>query len=186
MSEQNLPVELSADSKENAFHHYCANVGHFKNYAVCCHLMQKRKEGRLSESYTDCSVAIGKKVCPAIKMRKEEIEAGHAIHFVSRSALQAASSVRDSNIVQRAVEAVSKRTKQVFNKPAPVSEPVPVAKKEESFAAMDYAAVISTAAKEAPKPVSKPVAPATTLKPEEGESMIDFAKRMMNARKAAA
>lgn len=192
MSSENLPVEMSADAKENAFHHYCATVGHFKNYAVCCHLMTKRKEGRLSESYSECSVAIGKKVCPAIKMRREEIEAGHAIHFVSRSAIQEASSIRDSNIVQRAVQAVTNRFKPTTSKVVPLetkyTPPPPAPKKEETFADMDYAAVISSAAKETPKPVEKQVAqvaPQAALKPEPGESMIDFAKRMMNARKTA-
>lgn len=175
-----LPIGLSVDSKENAFCHYCSQVGHFKNYAVCNHLIEKRKSGRLSSAYEDCSVSISKKTCPALKMRKEEIDAGHAIHFVSRTTLHANSEIRDSNIVQRAVEVVSRRFKA--SKPEPVI--AVVAKKEETFVAMDYAAVISLAAKEATKPVAKAITP-PTLKPEEGESMIDFAKRMMSARKAA-
>jgi pyrimidine deaminase RibD-like protein len=176
-----LSIGLSVDSKENAFCHYCPQVGHFKNYAVCNHLIEKRKSGRLTSAYEDCSVSISKKTCPALKMRKEEIDAGHAIHFVSRTTLHANSEIRDSNIVQRAVEVVSKRFKA--SKPEPVV--VAVAKKEEAFVAMDYAAVISLAAKEVAKPIAKVVVPPATLKPEEGESMIDFAKRMMSARKAA-
>jgi hypothetical protein len=184
MNEHNLPVELSIDAKENAFCHYCPQVGHFKNYAVCNHLIDKRKQGRLSAMYEECSVSISKKTCPAIKMRKQELEEGRSIHFISRKALQDASNIRDSNIVQRAAVVASKRSKSTVNNVVPMERPsTPVPKKEETFASMDYAAVISTAAKESPKPVSKPTA--TALKPEQGESMIDFAKRMMNARKAS-
>ena len=187
MNEENLSVDLSIDAKENAFCHYCPQVGHFKNYAVCNHLIKRRKEGRLGAMYEECSVSISKKTCPAIKMRKQEIEEGRSIHFMSRKALQETSNVRDSNIVQRAVEAVSKRFKSTPNNVVSIDKrSTPAPKKDETFASMDYAAVISTAAKETPKQSSKPIVPTTALKPEEGESMIDFAKRMMNARKASA
>lgn len=85
MNNEKLPIELSADGKRNAYSHPCNVMGYRANFAVCIHLMEKRKEGRLSAIYSACSAAIGNKRCPAIKMRKEELEKGQAIYFEERN-----------------------------------------------------------------------------------------------------
>lgn len=79
-----FPIEFSADGKRNAFSHNCDIVGHSKNFAVCQHLIKERSSGRLEVLYADCSVAIGKKRCPAIAMMAKEKEAGKAIYFIER------------------------------------------------------------------------------------------------------
>lgn len=78
------PLELSKDSKRNAYAHHCDKVQAQKNYAVCLHLIGQRRYGALPTIYSDCSAAIGNKSCPAIKMRREETEKGQAIFFVER------------------------------------------------------------------------------------------------------
>ena len=43
-----------------------------------------RKEGRLITNEAQCSAAIGNRACPALAMKKEEKQAGHAIYYVNR------------------------------------------------------------------------------------------------------
>lgn len=82
--EQINGIEASADGKRNAYNFPCPVMGYRSNFAVCLNLIAKRKEGRLQAIYADCSAAIGNKRCPALGMRKEELEKGQAIYFEER------------------------------------------------------------------------------------------------------
>lgn len=83
------PVEAS-ESGDNAYYlRGCEAIGSGRpNYASCLAKCKARKTGRLDERYSDCSAAIGNKRCPALAMRKEELDKGVAIYFVSRPKMQ--------------------------------------------------------------------------------------------------
>jgi hypothetical protein len=77
-------ASVSRDSGRNAYHIRCDVVGHARPYAVCAHLCELRKKGELNEIYSECSTAIGKKVCPALAMLEEEKTQNAAIYFIER------------------------------------------------------------------------------------------------------
>lgn len=79
-----LPIEASQDGKRNAFAHYCPRIKQNRHYAVCLHLIDRRKDGRLDALYSDCSASIGRKDCPALSMRAEEKRENKAIYFQER------------------------------------------------------------------------------------------------------
>lgn len=81
------PVEKSAQGC-NAYYHRCEEVGHSAPYASCLARIEDRKQGRLPVIYAACSVAIGKKVCPAMAMRREELAEGRAIYFLNRTKMR--------------------------------------------------------------------------------------------------
>lgn len=83
------PVEAS-ESNDNAYYFTGCPVSSGRiSFASCMAKCRTRKQGKLGEQYSDCSSLIGKKQCLAIKMRREELDAGHAIYFVSRVKLLA-------------------------------------------------------------------------------------------------
>ena len=165
-----MPVEASEDGKRNAYAHCCPVVGHFRHYAVCLHLNKQRKDGRLEVLYADCSAAIGKKRCPATDMRKEELEAGKAIYFVERI----------KHMGERLVEAASNLIGIASpTKPAvtPVAKTTKKAKSvvTERIDTGSYADAINMSAKK----VEEPTKVAETVKPAQGESLMELAKRML-------
>lgn len=168
-----IPPEASADGKRNAWMIHCGVVQHVKAYCVCIHLCKQRKEGRLPTQYSDCSAAIGKKECPALKMRKEELVEGHAIYFRERVNVTA-------NIEQKARELVVQAAKPETPKSAAVAKPAPVSSKW-SGSMLDriddagYAKAITRAIeKEMPK-----VVPPPKVEPVAGESLLEMARRLM-------
>jgi hypothetical protein len=78
------PVEASATGN-NAYYHHCDQVGHTAPYASCLKHVADRKNGKLDSIFSDCSAAIGRKDCPAIKMCQQEKDAGKALFFVNRA-----------------------------------------------------------------------------------------------------
>lgn len=161
-------IELSADGKRNAHHHICLHTGNRPAYAVCLHLCSERKKGRLREIYSECSAVIGKGECVALKMRKEEIEAGRAIYFEER--------VKNMpGFIDRAKEFVVKLVS-----PASSAKSAPVSLKKSSSVIdriddTSYASVITSV------PESAKVIPIVMPKVEAkaGESLLEMAKRMM-------
>ena len=168
-----IPPEASADGKRNAWTIHCGVVQHAKAYCVCIHLCKQRKEGRLPTQYSDCSAAIGKKECPALKMRKEELAEGHAIYFRER-----VNAVAD--IEQKAKSFVLQAAQPETPKPAAVAKPAPVSSKRSGsvLGRIDdagYAKAITRAIeKEVPK-----VAPPPKVEPVAGESLLEMARRFM-------
>lgn len=197
-----IPIEVSSDGKRNAHMHCCMVVGHFRNYAVCLHLIDQRKDGRLSTIYADCSAAIGKKTCPALSMRAEEKREGHAIYFVER--IKALGSAFTS------AAAALLKPKQRDAVPEPKVEAKPVSKSAmiENIADYGYADAINAVVDQGKhvEPAkapdnSKTVAPKVTKvepKPEtfkekaaaikgvvpvQGESLLELARRTLAAQK---
>lgn len=167
------PIEDSANGKTNAFSHYCSSVMHSKNYAVCLHLIEERKLGSLSMQYADCSVSIGKKNCPALAMRKQEIEAGQALFFKER--------------IKHLGESFMDSVGEIFTKmTAPLVKTVksPVTKSNDMQPSMGgYSDAINNALKkgEVPTVLADPIKPAVVITPVQGETLIEMAKRMMLA-----
>ena len=160
------PIEDSANGKTNAYSHCCMSVGHFRNYAVCLHLIKERENGRLSTMYSDCSVSIGKKNCPALSMRKAEVAAGHAIYFQER--------VKNlgSAFMDIADTVMNKITKVI----APKEAKSPVTNKSIQPDMGGYADAINNSLKKTEVEPPKPI------KAVEGESLMELAKRMMLAK----
>lgn len=165
-TDKTISVEASLDGKRNAFHHRCNAVGHSRPYAVCLNLCAKRKKGALSTSYSECSAIIGKKECPALRMRKEEIAAGYAIYFIERITVS-------QGFVERAKEFVGRVVSAVV--PAAPAKPNPVTLKKSSSIIdriddTNYTKVITTAVKPADVP---------KVEPKQGESLLEMARRLM-------
>lgn len=163
------PIEDSANGKTNAYSHYCGSVMHSKNYAVCLHLIEERKQGRLNPQYADCSASIGKKVCPAIAMRKQEVEAGKALFFTERI----------KNLGESFMDSVG----ELFTKmatPLVKTPKSPVTKINDNQPSMSgYSDAINIAIKKGD--VTAPIKPVVVVAPVQGETLMEMAKRMMLA-----
>lgn len=73
-------IELSKDGKRNAYYHSCVVTGQHRAYAGCL----ARIDGRIGGD-PNCDTAIGRKSCPALDMRQQEVESGKPIYFVERA-----------------------------------------------------------------------------------------------------
>lgn len=105
-----LSPEVSGDGKRNAYHHQCAIIGNQQAYASCVDKLARRKHGALPAIFSLCSAAIGKKECPAIAMRKEELAKGQAIYFIERKRFGGLSALVD-------------KAKELFKPAAPAPAP---------------------------------------------------------------
>jgi hypothetical protein len=86
---ENLPVETSKSGK-NSFYHACPLLNRRASYAVCLHTIDAAEDDRLPET-CECSPHIGRGHCDALKMRKQEEEAGRALFFQERKLASASS-----------------------------------------------------------------------------------------------
>jgi Uri superfamily endonuclease len=167
--QEDRPIEDSANGKTNAFSHYCGSVMHSKNYAVCLHLIEERKQGRLNPQYADCSATIGKKVCPALAMRKEEIAAGKALYFVERI----------KNLGESFMDTVGELFTKIAT-PLVKETKSPVTKIDDNQPSMGgYSDAINNAIKKGVP--TTPIKPAVVVAPVQGETLMEMAKRMMLA-----
>lgn len=78
------PNDLSMSrSGFNTVFHHCDIYQGRPSYASCLHVIELTMEK--GDDFTlrpDCSKAIRERNCPAVKMRMEELKAGHALFFV--------------------------------------------------------------------------------------------------------
>jgi hypothetical protein len=172
------PIADSENSKTNAYSHYCNSVMHSKNYAVCLHLIKQRKSGRLDIRYADCSASIGKKICPALAMRKEEIAENRSIYFKERIKHMGESFMDAATDLIGTIGAKVTKTIAKIDKS-------PVTKKDDFQPSKDgYSTAINNALSkkvETKVEVKKQDIPVKTVTPIVGESLIEMAKRMMQA-----
>lgn len=169
-----LPIELSADGKRNAFVHHCAILNQRRSYAVCLHLCGERKKGRLDVTYSDCSTQIGKKLCPALKMRKQEVEAGHALFFEERKVVTPGVFDKAKELVSSAVSIVSGKKADAPQKPKSAID---------GFGQGSYAQAITNAVAAEPKKKEEPKAAAEAppkIEQRSGESLLEMARRLMS------
>ena len=90
-----LHPEASA-SGHNAYYHYCDAVEHFSPYCACVNKIAAHTEKKLSATFAECATAISGKRCPAVSMRKQELEAGVAMFYISRSKYHYEAQLRES------------------------------------------------------------------------------------------
>lgn len=156
MQEQPIrPFTQSADGRANAYFHRCVRVGHCRPYAACLSLVSAAESGPLSSNYSDCSTAIRGRECPALAMREEERLAGRAIYFAERLSF--------GDIPQSAVSVNATPRRDLSRQ-----------RKQSVLSVINiggYADAINRAQPQA--------APVTTIQPVEGESPLDFARRVM-------
>lgn len=172
------PISDSENGKTNALSHHCDIVMHSKNYATCLHLVKERDSSRLDALYSDCSIAISKKRCPALAMRYEEVEAGHAIYFRERIKHLGDSFINTASILMNGVSNKVSDSSQVSEKIIKS----PVTKKDSFQPSMGgYADAINNSLKngEIPIEIAEPKKSVKEIVAIEGESLIDLAKRMM-------
>jgi hypothetical protein len=153
----------------------CETIGQRRYYAVCLKLINEKKpSGSLQSIYSDCFAAINKRTCPALKMRKEEAAAGHALYFQERKA-------------ETLATFEPTRPARKFQ---PIERPVerPEVKKENDILNIDttgFADLINKTVRnekvEVKKPDTKPVTVTKTepVTARPNESLLDLAKRMM-------
>lgn len=85
MSEELIyPVEASKSGK-NAYYHRCDVRDQAVNYAVCLFTLEAIEEGRIKEDqFSDCQGGCKNGTCDAIRMRRQEKKAGHALFYKER------------------------------------------------------------------------------------------------------
>lgn len=167
-------VHESENGKVNSYSHHCDIVMHSKNYATCLHLIDTRASGKLETLYSECSVAISKKRCPALAMRKEEVNAGHAIYFKERIKNLGESFMNSAdNLLTGMIIPI-----KAFVKPTESHKlPVTIKPKDDFQPDMGgYANAINNSLKNGVVPIELAIP-----KPVEGESLMDIAKRMMGS-----
>lgn len=162
-----LPPEVSGDGKRNAYHHQCAIIGNQQAYASCVDKLARRKHGALPVIFSDCSAAIGKKVCPAIAMRKEELAAGKAIYFIERQRFTGLSVLIDK--AKEMFKPLPQTPKKTSPGPRPEKAPVPAI-------GGDYMAQAITKAVERHVGGPKPTGQAVNVRP--GETLLEAARRI--------
>lgn len=83
------PLEASGWGK-NTYYHHCPVHNWQTNYAVCVTLIEKAENGLRKNlgSYAKCVDCIKSGECPAVAMRQQEKEAGHALYYQPRRELK--------------------------------------------------------------------------------------------------
>ena len=158
-----MPIEMSADTKRNAHCHYCNVTGQRHSYALCLHKLTLRKVSRLKEDWSECSAAIGKKTCPAIDMKENEVEKGYALYFIERLKF-----IGIAGLVDIAKEMFKPTAKKAAPVKRVVAKPV-VDELDLDIDEGDYQDALNSAV----------ATPKVAVPHKEGESLIDIARRMM-------
>lgn len=82
------PATVSAGGNNAYYLTGCELVGHRPSYCVCLNKIKAYERDRTLRGL-QCESEIRDKVCPAIKMRDQELAAGKALFFVNRTKLMA-------------------------------------------------------------------------------------------------
>ena len=186
------PAEASEQGCNSFYLDNCEHVGHRPAYAACLKKVAERKNGRLDTQYSDCSAAIGRKDCRAMKMRKEELAEGRAIYFINRNKLRSFMQYQSEMEQQRWASMSFGKTdpKKVSKRPelpkAPAPTPAPkhfLDMNTGSYADAINAAMKPAAPEPAP-PAAKPTAqPQTPVAPvKAGMSLLEMARLQMAAK----
>lgn len=76
------PLEASSWGK-NSYYHHCDHLNSRVNFSVCMHVMGKWEDNEkvTSSLYGSCCDRLEDGQCPALAMRKEELEAGESLYY---------------------------------------------------------------------------------------------------------
>lgn len=75
------PLDASRGGCNTVFHHCDVYQGR-PSYASCLTVMDQAMEGKNFDLRPECHKAVANKTCPAMKLRKAELQAGRALFFV--------------------------------------------------------------------------------------------------------
>lgn len=190
------PIEKSLGG-DNTTYVACEYRDRQQNYAICLNVIKAYDEKRRKSDDVCCS-EIKKMICPALKMRQEELLAGHTLYYTPRKKVE---------VVAKAVEGVFvtpdhiKRTESyqrgwnhagsVINNKADSTitskrsvkalEPKPVVKKVESVIDGSMASVVSQMARDHAAGVVEAKKEVTETRPE---TMLEKARRIREQRGA--
>jgi hypothetical protein len=131
------PPQASRAGK-NRYYITCDKVGHSRHYGICLFTLEAFERGqKLTEE--PCVKAMIDGTCPALKMRQEELDAGHAIYYIEpdpKLAIDPKDAQRERNAVSHStVNRNSPSYLRGFNGPSAKTiktvapAPTPVAKK---------------------------------------------------------
>ena len=85
MTEEKLPLSMSVGT-DNTTTLWCSYLEQRRLYGACLFLKDSYDAGRLQPGgIYDCANAMHACKCDAVKMREEEIKAGHALHYTPRT-----------------------------------------------------------------------------------------------------
>lgn len=189
------PAEASEQGCNSYYLPGCDIAGHRPAYAACLKKIADRKNGRLTTSLSECSAAIGKKECPAQRMRKEELVEGKAIYFINRNKLRSFMQYQSEMEQQRwASMSFGKDDKKKAPKMRVVAESPKAPPPPKHFLDMNtgsYADAINAALKPvAPEPVAPATPPvqqnqAPVAPIQAGMSLLEMARQMAAAKASA-
>lgn len=114
---EKIPLRVSMGG-DNAYYFWCELHEGQRAYGVCLSLMKAYKDGNLvadsADIYDSCAAAFKRSKCPAMKMRKEEVTAGHALFFKQRIKRGASfSEAGESKAVDKSSESYKRGWNQV-------------------------------------------------------------------------
>ena len=82
------PPSASTQGSNGRYLDYCFAVAHRPAYAACLNRVAAWKTHSLDQTlYADCQRLMDRDECPALAMRKEEIEMGRALYFLNTKKL---------------------------------------------------------------------------------------------------
>lgn len=174
------PAE-SASKHNGMYLDYCEVTWHRPAYAACLNKITERKEGRLDVRFAGCSAAIGKKMCPALKLQTEEAAAGKAIYFINRAKLSAFNQYKQEMDGQAFASSVDsdnvRKTRRAAKRPElePVSAPRIESDQEDGYAAAINAAMKNAITPTAPA-IKQEVVPNVPRPQGSGMSMLEMAR----------
>lgn len=128
---QSYPLEASAGGDNAYYLDYCDAASHRPGYAVCLGKMKinERDQEQAERRFSQCCAFMKRGNCKAAAMREEEIGAGKALYFISRTSLMTENDKRMAELKGKRTEwgtvkpasQVIKAAKQVAAaKPAPI------------------------------------------------------------------
>lgn len=180
------PVAFSAGGI-NAFTHGCKLAGQRLSYCVCVAKIEAFQRDRQLPPGMSCNNEIRDGDCPAIRMRREEVEKGHAIYFINRKKMQDHFQIKRDEAAKAAREAaaLNKQPKRSsgFGKLVTVPAAPEAPKHFLDIKTGSYADALN-AATAAPEPTPEPVTPA--LKPTPQPAPVVAAPKPPQASTAAA
>lgn len=165
----------------NSYNFSCKPIGYSPGYCVCLHKIAAYERDGDLPSYPECGKAIRNADCPALKLRAEEREAGHAIYFIDRNLLreEMEKQFAQSNAAFRATRAAAvKSTKTTAAKPETLapSTPVSFSGEGDGYAAAINAAISALPAEEE-KEEPKVIVPSPSV--AKAPSLVDMVRMQM-------
>lgn len=149
-----LPL-LASERSDNAYILPCDIYQGRRHYAVCLRIVNRHEDGNPAPWEPNCNNAIACRQCPAVKMRDEEDEAGHALYYTPRELGTGSAKTKPIDIHSRSYQrgwGAVDRVNRNASKPQSVpTEPVKKAKKKGEFLDVSPEALVNKLSKKEQK-----------------------------------